>query len=117
MGSRPRPLLGEPVEVVEPRVARDALGRPARSESRRLVGNVLLAPPDTSSMAQLDADVCLVAYWPKSDPGDLRGRDVVARAGRFSVVGEPSAYPADLTPGPWDRVVRLRRAAEDGGGR
>lgn len=117
MGSPPCPLRGEPVEVVECSVARDALGRPARSESRREVGNVLLAPPDTSSMPQLDADVCMVAYWPKADPGELRGREVVARGGRFAVVGEPVAYPAALAPGPWDRVVRLRRAAEDGGGR
>lgn len=115
MGELPQMLAGERVAVVECAVSRDALGRPARSESRREVGNVLLAPPDTSSMAQLDADVCLVAYWPKADPGELRGREVEARGQRFAVVGDPMAYPAALTPGPWDRAVRLRRAAEDGG--
>jgi hypothetical protein len=108
-------LRGETVSLVERTPSRDAYGRASWEEALREVDNVLVQPPDTSSMSQMDADVCLTLHWPKADASELRGAEVVVRGARYAVVGEPAAYADALTPGDWNRPVHLRRAAEDGG--
>lgn len=110
-------IRGRTVTVLDPAVERDDYGRPICSSEARDVGNVLLAPPDTSSMSQMGSDVVLVANWPKADPSELAGRLVRVGGEEYAVVGRPMAYDPELTPGDWDRVVYLRRAYEDGGRR
>lgn len=89
-----------------------AIPNPRTSESY-MVENVLLAPDssaDVEGSIRLAGDEDrLVAYFPKSFRRDLRGALVAVPSSRskYRVEGNPTSYLGDLTPGLWDRVVRL----------
>ena len=109
-------IRGDPVTVIRRASGRDAHGRPTGAETAETVANALVAPVNSQSESVQGDGQTAQMYVPRGYTADLAGCDVVAGGVRYSVVGVPTAYPSRLTPGPWDRVALLSRAAERGAG-
>ena len=91
---------------------RDAFNMPVWDEAAQDVDNVLVAPASTEDLAGLgrpDGDeTVIVAHFPKTWSGSLRGAVLVVDGRRFEVVGDPQPYMAANTPGAWNRPVHAR---------
>lgn len=107
-------LPGEEVVVLRPSVTRDDLGEPTFGEPvREAVSPVLVQPGATADMAAERPNGDSVAYtlhFPKTYRASLRGCSVEVRGEVFDVVGDPMPWPEELTPGPLNRTVEVRRA-------
>lgn len=105
-------ICGETVEVwAYVDAGRDALNNPVRSwQVEAVVGNVLVAPADTSDVVSSvrpdGTEVVLQLHFPKGYSASLRGRRVKVRGVFYQVVGNPVAYMEDMTPGPWCMPVQ-----------
>ena len=90
----------------------DPFGEPSTTEEREAVGNVLVQPGPTADLDASRPDGVSVAYTlqiPKSFTASLRGCAGEVRGERFDVVGDPRAWPDDLTPGEWNRTCEVGR--------
>lgn len=107
-------LPGEAVTVLRPSVTRDDLGEPTFGEpTREPVSPVLVQPGSTADLGAERPNGDSVAYtlhFPKSYHASLRGCQVEVRGEALDVVGDPRPLSDELTPGPYDRVVEVRRA-------
>lgn len=108
--------FGETVTVIRHQPAsRDAYGQLVESEpERKNVKNVIVCPPDTSVLTQLDANATATLYFPKTFTADLVGCEVEVRGRTYAVIGDPMAYKADATPGDWNLVVHVGHSRSDG---
>lgn len=109
-------IKGSPVTLIRHRVGRDAHGRAVGAETRETVENALVAPVNSQSESVQGDGMTAQMYVPRAYAADMTGCEVEAGGVRYAVVGTPTAYPPDLTPGPWDRVALLSRATERGCG-
>ena len=88
------------------------------------VGGVIVQPADVSKASVGDSTrerrplAALVLHVPKSCDASLSGCSVellppcpAAWAGSWDVVGDPMPLDPALTPGPWNREVRVERAS------
>lgn len=95
----------------------DRLGNPVTTwADPETVSGVLVAPSVTSDMEAARPDgitVALTLHFPKGYTASLAGCEVTLPApwsDRYRVIGEPTAYVAANTPGPWDRPVDVEVA-------
>ena len=108
-------LRGRTVTVMRPTGATsDRFGNQEPTGSaQEKVGNVLIAPADTSDLEAAREDgttVALEAHFPRGYGKELEGCEVVLDgqwAGTYRVVGDPKPYDDALTPTAWDMPVRL----------
>lgn len=109
--------FGETVTVIRRGAAsRDAMGhRVDAAEERETVENVVVAPPDTAVLTQLDKDATATLHFPKGYAGSLRGCEIEVRGVRYAVIGDPMAYNEDATPGEWNMPVHVGHTRRDGG--
>lgn len=108
--------FGQDVEVIYPGTStRDALGHRVESpETRETVHNVIIAPPDTAVLTQLNADATATLHFPKGFTKSLCGASVEFGGARYAVIGDPLPYNEDATPGDWYLPVHVGHSRKDG---
>lgn len=91
----------------------DEMGDPIVTWASETVDNVLYGPTRSSSVSEAyrpEGTVdTMTAVFPKSYTQSLAGCELEAMGHRWKVIGDPEAYPKELTPGKWNRSVIARR--------
>ena len=103
----------EPVRVVRPAPALDALGEPAGGAPALEEVRCVVCPGPTSDLDASRPNGVSVAYtlhFPKSYAADLRGCSVEVRGAVYDVVGDPQRTAVAATPGAWNMPVEVTRA-------
>ena len=107
-------LAGESVVVItRTETGRDRGNSPIWSESETVVDDVLVEPRDGGDVVESNrpdgTEVAYLLHFPKTHTASLRGCRVRVRGRELHVVGDPDGYQPELTPGPWNRQVRVGR--------
>jgi len=107
-------LEGETVVVIQrAEVGRGAGNTPIYTTVEETVDNVLISPASTDDVIESNRPDGTELVWnldfPKTFTGPLRGCRVRVRGEEFHVVGDPRPYLPTLTPGQWNRPVKVER--------
>ena len=91
----------------------DALNAPVYAETSEDVENILVCPASTDAVTEgLELWGKRAVYElliPKGDSHQWEDREVSFFGQRWRTFGIVLQYPENLTPGPWDRKVKVER--------
>lgn len=107
-------IAGTTVTVLIPTAASvDEFNNEALEWGRLEVQNVLVAPADTADVVDSNRPdgnrARLILHFPKAFSASLRNCRVEVLGKVWEVEGDPQPFMPDLTPGVWNRPVKVVR--------